>query len=74
MMRAWGSRSGFGRNPIRTLPARINTTTDNLNRLNFVGRAVGTQGNTYASTISYQYDAGNRMTQATDSDEVLARR
>lgn len=38
---------------------------DNLNRRTFAG--FGTQGNTYASTISFQYDAGNRMTKATDS-------
>ena len=42
---------------------------DRLNRLNFIG--FGTQGSggsaTYASTISYQYDTGNRMTQAVDS-------
>jgi RHS repeat-associated protein len=48
------------------------TTTykyDKLNRLTFVG--FGTQGSgggaTYASTVSYQYDAGNRLTQAVDS-------
>ncbi|MCU1269196.1 MAG: hypothetical protein JWN74_490 [Acidobacteriaceae bacterium] len=40
-------------------------TYDNLNRPTFVG--FGTQGNSYASTISYQYDAVDRMTQATDS-------
>jgi RHS repeat-associated protein len=40
-------------------------TYDNLNRPNFVG--FGTQGSTYASTITYQYDAGNRMMQSTDS-------
>lgn len=38
---------------------------DDLNRSTFVG--FGTHGISYASTISYQYDAGNRMTQATDS-------
>ncbi|MFL6386552.1 MAG: kelch repeat-containing protein [Terriglobales bacterium] len=42
---------------------------DKLNRLIFVG--FGTQGSggsaTYASTTSYQYDAGNRVTQAVDS-------
>lgn len=38
---------------------------DRLNRLNFIG--FGTQGSTYTSTISYQYDTGNRMTQAVDS-------
>jgi RHS repeat-associated protein len=40
-------------------------TYDNLNRLGFVG--FGTQGNTYASTISFLYDAANRTTKATDS-------
>jgi RHS repeat-associated protein len=42
---------------------------DRLNRLIFVG--FGTQGSggsaTYASTLSYQYDADNRLTQAVDS-------
>jgi RHS repeat-associated protein len=42
---------------------------DGLNRRTFVG--FGTQGSgssaTYASTISYTYDAGNRMRQAVDS-------
>jgi RHS repeat-associated protein len=42
---------------------------DRLNRLTFIG--FGTQGSganaTYGSTVSYQYDAGNRMTQAADS-------
>jgi RHS repeat-associated protein len=39
---------------------------DNLNRRTFAG--FGTQaGPTYESTISYTYDAGNRMTQAVDS-------
>ncbi len=42
---------------------------DGLNRLNFVG--FGTQGSgnsaTYASSITYQYDGGNRLTQALDS-------
>jgi RHS repeat-associated protein len=38
---------------------------DNLNRLNFVG--FGTQGATYQSTITYQYDAADRPTKSTDS-------
>ena len=42
---------------------------DRLNRLIFVG--FGTQGSgvnaTYANTVSYQYDAGNRLTQVVDS-------
>jgi YD repeat-containing protein len=42
---------------------------DGLNRLKFVGFNTVTNGNTttYESTISYTYDAGNRMTQAVDS-------
>ena len=42
---------------------------DPLNRLKFVGfNTVVNGGNTtYESTISYTYDAGNRMTQAVDS-------
>ena len=39
---------------------------DALNRLTFIG--YGTQaGPTYASTINYTYDSGNRLTQAVDS-------
>lgn len=42
---------------------------DGLNRLTFAG--FGTQGSgsgtTYASTVSYTYDGGNRLTQAADS-------
>lgn len=49
---------------------------DGLNRLTFVG--FGTQmvgGNpTYASTISYQYDSVDRLTQATDSVSGLITR
>src|SRR5579872_4467701 len=44
-------------------------TYDALNRLKFVGfNAVVSGGSTtYESTISYTYDAGNRMTQGVDS-------
>jgi RHS repeat-associated protein len=42
---------------------------DGLNRMTFVGfnRVINGTTTTYESTISYTYDAGNRMTQAVDS-------
>jgi RHS repeat-associated protein len=40
-------------------------TYDGINRVTTVG--FGAQNGQYASTINYQYDAGNRVTQAVDS-------
>lgn len=40
-----------------------------LNRLTFSGfsTTTGTNGTTYANTIAYSYDVGNRLIQAVDS-------
>ncbi len=58
-----------GGNLIQFIDRRGKITTyqhDGLNRLTFVG--FGTQsGPTYESTISYTWDAGNRLTQVSDS-------
>jgi RHS repeat-associated protein len=72
LLRAQGSQYDVAGNLATFTDRKGQVTTyqyDRLNRLTFAG--FGTQGNggaaTYSSTVSLQYDANNRLTQAVDS-------